>query len=527
MMAAHTIRQLALSLVRLLIVAYGAVLCANYLNGKNFADHISKTLIKIHADANLGVDAAELARLLQNREYLSLQKLLDRNYNVYALVITDCKTLQEQCPEQKLLFATNPQFYGTPSYRIDRLGEFPHVVLRAPAATSVLDLLSPRGTQQTARGEIIGRVYSISTIPTFAEDYRRWIRDPFRDNELWRRYLVTMVSALLAGGGIWLIVELFLKIRRGEQRSAARREAELMASVASYLRQLEENEAQIKEREQHFFRQFEAYVERIREMEERLQDVTQYRDISARIISELEDERNRQAAGFREELARTEAEKQSLQQELARYRAATPKEKVEASRTLAQAITPQFANGFEKRVFTVLSSSPAVVKGERLVLPHLDMAGAQATSKELDFVVVTRSCVMVLEVKNYWGRVTAEGDVVNSRWFCTDGSREPVEVRSSWGVNPYHQVREYAMSVMNLLQQRQPQWRLPVYGLVVFPESADLAAMDERLGRYYRLVRSDRLLAVLDAVDAEARREHAFGKRPAPAEIENVLRGRR
>ena len=98
---------------------------------------------------------------------------------------------------------------------------------------------------------------------------------------------------------------------------------------------------------------------------------------------------------------------------------------------------------------------------------------------------------MVLEVKNYWGKVTSEGDTANSRWQCTDGSRPTVEVKSSWGVNPYHQVREYAMSLMNLVQQRQPQWRLPVYGIVVFPETADLGALDERIGRYYRVTRSD------------------------------------
>jgi hypothetical protein len=166
------------------------------------------------------------------------------------------------------------------------------------------------------------------------------------------------------------------------------------------------------------------------------------------------------------------------------------------------------------------------LKGEWLVLSHLDVAGGQATSKEIDFAVVTRSCVIVLEVKNYWGRVAAEGDVTNTRWLCQDGSREAVVVKSSWGINPYHQVREYSMSLMNLLQ-RQPQWRLPVYGIVVFPETADLSSIDERIGRFYRITRSDRLVAVLENIDAEARREHAFGKRPAPAEIGNLLRGRR
>ena len=37
-------------------------------------------------------------------------------------------------------------------------------------------------------------------------------------------------------------------------------------------------------------------------------------------------------------------------------------------------------------------------------------------------------------------------------------------------------------------------------------ESADVSALDERIGRYYRVARSDRIVAVLENIDAEARR---------------------
>ena len=335
-----------------------------------------------------------------------------------------------------------------------------------------------------------------------------------------------MAGVLLAGIVIWLVVELFLKVRRIERRNAARREAELMESATTYLRQLDENEERIRERERHFLDQFQAYVLRIRELEARIEDVGRYRDISTAIIAELEEERNRQSASFQEELTRTEAEKQALQREVERYRTASGKEKANASRDLAQAISPGFANAFEKRVFAALTASPAATRGEWIVVPHLDVAAGKGTSKVIDFVVISRYCLMVLEVKNYWGKVTSEGDTANSRWQCTDGSRPTVEVKSSWGVNPYHQVREYAMSLMNMVQQHQGEWKLPVHGVVVFPESADVSALDERIGRYYRVARSDRLVAVLENIDAEARRERVVGKRPTPAQVENLLRGR-
>jgi len=132
MIASTTVRQLSFSLLRLVILISIAVAFANYLNGKNYSGYINKTLIKIHAEANLGVDANELARLVESREYIPLQQLLDRNYNVYALVITDCKAKQDACDGQKLLFATNPKLYGKRSFRIDRLIEYPYVLLRAP-----------------------------------------------------------------------------------------------------------------------------------------------------------------------------------------------------------------------------------------------------------------------------------------------------------------------------------------------------------------------------------------------------------
>ena len=146
MMSPTLIRQTGYSLARLTVLIVAAVLFANYLNARNYTDYFNKTLVKVHAEPNLGVDAGELARLMAGRDYIQLQQQLDRNYNVYALVITDCRTEQESCPGQSILFATNPRLYGKQGFKTERLGEYPYVVLRAPApSASVLDLLAPQG----------------------------------------------------------------------------------------------------------------------------------------------------------------------------------------------------------------------------------------------------------------------------------------------------------------------------------------------------------------------------------------------
>ncbi len=101
----------------------------------------------------------------------------------------------------------------------------------------------------------------------------------------------------------------------------------------------------------------------------------------------------------------------------------------------------------------------------------------------------------------------------------------PLVVKSAWGQNPYHQVREYSMSLLHLVQVSQ--WHVPVFGVVVFPDNADISRIDERIGKYYRVTTVSRLVGLLDQTEAEARRENAYTKRPTPEQIRDVIRGKK
>ena len=113
-MSKTLLKQLTYSGIRLFIFLYFAILVANYLNGRNFSDYISKTMIKIHAEAKIGVDANALSKLFIEKNYGKLQELLDRNAAVYALFITDCTSAGQDCPSQKILFMTNPRLVRPP-----------------------------------------------------------------------------------------------------------------------------------------------------------------------------------------------------------------------------------------------------------------------------------------------------------------------------------------------------------------------------------------------------------------------------
>jgi RNA binding exosome subunit len=517
------LKQLAFSGIRLIILLNLALLAANYLNGRNFSDYLGRTMIKVHAEGKLGPDANQLSRLLLEKDYRTLQDLLDRNYAIYALVITDCQTGNENCPGEQILFQTTPSLI--PNERIDAasLINYPFFLLRRQSS-SVLQLLQKQPGSTGHSGEIIGRVYSISTIPSFSEDYRHWLSDPFRDNELWRRYLTTMGGCLLTGLFFWLMLELFLKIRRIERRNARQREAELVRDADSFLSQLDEKGRQIEEQQRRSNSQFEHYIGRIRELEQRLQDVAEHRQMAESIIRDLEEENSRQSTELKEHLERTIQEREQLQAEVAKYKNAVGREKMEASRAISNAIGTKTGAAFEEQVVEMIRDSVKVKKGEWRLITQFDVSGGNRGSRFVDCIVISKECLIVVEVKGYYGYMEAEGAVENSRWLCRGSGNRMVEVKGEGGENPYHQVHDYVMNLMNLVKKRLPQ--LPVYGLILFPEKSDISGLEARIGRFYRIITANHLLSALGQMEAEARRVNTFRKRATPAEIEDVMRGK-
>lgn len=524
MFSPKSFRQGLYILARLCLCLYLSVLVAQYLNNRNYTDFIGRALVKIHAEARIGTDVNQLAKLLLEGDHAKLQELLDRNYGIYALVITDCTEVKDVCSWQKILFATNPALLRTGEIRTEDLIRYPYVILRRPSATSILDILEHQVKGEGGKGTIIGRVYSISTIPSFSEDYRLWMKDPFRNDELWRRYLITMTTCLSGGLGFWVLMELFLKIRRIERKNARQREHDLLRDADIFLRQFEEKERQLEEEERRSRSQFEVSIGRIRELERKLQNVDDYRQSAETLIRELEEEKAQQSVAFREELERTNLQKQALQAEFEKYRKDPRKDRPGASTALEIAINPQFANSFEKKVFSAIASTPRCQNGDWSVITNFDVATGRGGSQFVDCMVISRDCLIVVEAKNYSGRIEAEGDLENTAWLCHSTGDTPVEVKSAWGANPYHQVREYTMSLMNLV--KRGKWKLSVYGVIVFPEGTDITGLDEKIGKFYRITSLERLVGLLGNLDAEARRVNAFSKRPSPEQIENLIRGK-
>lgn len=504
---------------------------AHPLNRENYNNYYNKTLFKVHTtDLNFLSDQlrTKLSYYLIMNDIVAMQQVLDSNFGVFGFVITDCPEEKEDCPGQRILYSSNPNLnwrkFPTPA---DLVKE-PYVVLRGAIPLSP----EPKGSGAHARaagnadfGDIIGRLYFLSNIPHgFDEDYRQWFKEPFKDAGPWKYYLKTMQVCLLGGFLIWLILELSLGIRRMQVWNAKQREYELINNADNHLKLLEEKNYQLEEQNRYTSAQFEAYLDRIKELEQRVKDDYEYKKIAEDVINEIEKAKREQTVKLNEELDKTRQEMQILKARISEFEGASDKDKKETYNALEYAVKTKFSNAFEQKMFEYLYKSPKYLKGEWLLINSFNVAAGKNYSQFTDCIVVSKECLIVIEAKNYCGTIDSDGDVENDKWFCNNDMGKK-QIDCLWGENPFHQVNEYCMSLMHIVKKRSG-WNLSVYGVIAFQEGTDLSRIGNQIGRFYRVTTVDRMVGVLENIEAEARRSNKFGKRPSPLQVENLIRGR-
>lgn len=515
------IRLLLNILLRFIVLVSLCALIAKPVSREYYDNYYSTALLKIHTtDLDFFSDQlrTKLSYYLLMNDLVALQQVLDSNFGLFGFVITDCTSSNKICPEQRIIHSSNPNLEWRTFPTVDDLAGSHYILLHGASPVSV----TSAATAAAEPGAIIGRLYMVTNIPlSFDEDYRLWLSTPFKEVGPWPYYLRTMEFCLLGGVLLWLVVELLLRMRRIQMRSARQREYELMSNADNYLTLLEEKNSQLEEQEQRTNRQFETYLNRIRELEQKVTNSQQYRELAESVIQEMEEEKTAQLARLTDELNQTRFEMDTLRDKIAALdsvsRKAAPPAAVEEGK-------PAFTNRFEQKLFETLFRTPKYTRGDWRIINSFNVAAGKSHSQFTDCILISKDCLIVLEAKNYTGKIDAEGDFENDRWYAVKGT-EKMEVQSLWGDNPFHQVNEYCMSLLRMVQKRS-SWNIPVYGVIVFPEGADLSVIGNQIGRFYRIATIDRLVAVLDIMEAEARRHNSFTKRPTPHQIENIIRGR-
>lgn len=525
-------RLLTISILRFLLVLCVGVLLSTPLYRDAFSTYYNREVIRLHTLDVKGLAkrlADRFAYLMEIDDFVTLQRELNENFGTFGLIITDCVIPSGPCPSERVLFSSSPALPWKRQPAPDDLLRTASVPLYGAV------LLEPSRFQRGAfvqfldeTGELIGRrilgrLYLFSNIPqSFSEDFTTWVRSPFRDVGPHRIYLKISLSLLLLSAGVWFSLELYLMNRRLQLELARRRSDELRLTADSYLKQLEEKDSLISELETYSLEQFESYAEKIRDLERRVRDGSEFQSIAEELITELEEEKQKQSERYTQELTAVRQEMDLLRKKLVEYEQATEARKKELDQEIEEAFRPIFANPFEKKVFDTLADSPRAKGGDWKVIPTFNVAVGKNFSQFVDALVITPSAIIVVEAKRYPGMIVADGDIENTRWYYHNPSRR--EIRCMWGLNPYHQINQYCMSVLTLINTRCRQ-KLPVFGILVFPDTADLSRLGT-LGAFYHAIRIQDLVATVSELEERGRRgQPPTGRKLSVDEIEGMLTG--
>jgi hypothetical protein len=516
-------RYVLLSLARLLLILAVSLAIATDLNRDTYKDFYGKKLFRLHT-LDLKTIAEQMTIkvnfFLSQGDSKALQDVLDASFGLFGFVVTDCKSTETSCPEQKIIFASDKDLPWL---------HYPDVSSLPKGSFTVLMRLENSGEKTASRPpEILGRLYVIRNMPTsFGDDFRGWLLSPFSDMGARRFYLRTTLAFVAGGFIFWGIAELYFLIRRRQQRLLEYRELELKQSVNRQMKQLAENDAQINRLREQSARQYEAYVEKIRSLNQKMKNESEYREFAEQIVEELERDKALEAAKHAEDLANVHREMERLEGKVREFENSSKEKRESSYRELEDAIRlPHFSNRFEHQIFEAITSCENYKKGHWRMLSNFDVAPGRNYRQFTDFILFNQDALIIIEAKYYPNPIESPGDFLNDIWISAGIQRKKIECL--WGENPYHQINEYSKSLMKILKQRS-RWNFQIFGVIVFPDEADISKIGEHLGKFYRVAKVSRLPSLAESIFEEARRFQSAKspERPRPLQVEDILRGRK
>ena len=518
-----------LGAVRLIIIVAVSLAVASIVCRYTYKDYYDKRLFKLHT-ADLSTLAnqmtVKLNFLLSREDRAGVQNVLDASSGLFNFIITDCSIENRLCPEQKILFTSAGSTPWARSLKSADLASGSFAVLRRLHGVSYLNNSVYAGSGMP--GEIIGRLYVVNNMPhSFTDDYLAFVKAPFADVSARRFYLQTNLSFIAGSFIIWTFAELYFMVRRKQQFVLERREFELKQSVNRQMKELAEKDALITRLNEQSNRQYEEYVEKIRSLNYKVQNEGEYRDFAEQIIADLERDKSLEAVKYADELSTVRMDMERLQEKVREFEKTSKKRKESSFQVLEEAIrTPQFSNVFEQRVFEVLSATEQYKNGSWRMLSNFDVAPGRNYRQFTDFILFNKDALIILEAKYYVGLIDSPGDFNNDIWISTGTQIKKIDCL--WGENPYHQLNEYSMSLMKLLKQKS-LWNFQIFGIIIFPDEADISKIGEHLGKFYRITTISKLAALCESIFVEAGRFQAakHPKRPSALQVEEMLRGRK
>jgi len=522
-------RHYLASVVRFLLIFTFSMIVATFVNYDTYKDFYRKTLFKLHTSdlkALANQMTVKLDFYLSQGDREGVQSVLDASFGLFGFIITDCSCEDKFCPDQKILFTSDLSLPWAYPPQLKDLSSASFVLLhRLPVPASV----NKKGVPESGRpGETIGRLYVVNNMPrSFTDAFFEGIKSPFSDVGARRFYLRTTLSFLAGSLIIWIVSELYFISRRKQLLVLQRRELELRESVNSQMKQLALKDAQITRLNQESDRQYEAYVEKIRSLNDKMRSEEEYREFAEQIITEMETDKAAETAKYSEELSEVRKDMERLTEKLEQFEKTSDLNAESSYRALEEAVrVPNFSNFFEQNIFDSITASNQYKKGDWRLLSNFDVAPGRNYRQFTDFILFNKDAIIILEAKYYLGIIDSPGDFLNDIWISTSTQRKKIECL--WGENPYHQLNEYSMSLMKILKQKSP-WNFQIFGVIIFPDEADISKIGEHIGKFYRVTSISKSRTLFESIFAEAARFQAAKNpnRPSAEQVEAMLRGRK
>jgi hypothetical protein len=261
-------------------------------------------------------------------------------------------------------------------------------------------------------------------------------------------------------------------------------EENLRSDINSYCKDLEEAKAEL-----------ETYISDKEETEQLIALLRQQIEESQAQQSKADESVNELHLRIQElkETQNIDAEKLSLLEE----KISSKDQEINDLKQIVEEVSKRPLTKFEMQVYKKLSEMAAVKSERWKVKCEFDVGHGNSASMFTDCILFGNSFVIVVEAKNYSGHISSEGDPRKTDWYSIDYEGKSRRILSSWGNNPYVQVTAYCNGVMRIIEKNQRyssamKHKIKVYGVVVFPENAELL-IPENIEYYRRVVTLDNL----------------------------------
>lgn len=184
------------------------------------------------------------------------------------------------------------------------------------------------------------------------------------------------------------------------------------------------------------------------------------------------------------------------------------------------------SNEFERSIQKCLESNRRFQAKGWHVHSQFDASQERRLRQITDFIIIGQSCVFVIEAKFYLGRITAEGDARNTPWTCKTTSAT-LAVKCPGVENPYRQVVGYTNCMQGRVRPEVARGKIGVYGIIVFPEGADVFCIQQNIGGFYRITTLERLVQVIQDLELAFADRNQHQLSPLTVEqIDDLIHGR-